>query len=566
MNRFSPVRLPLSRPVRFGDTSHGIYSAATGQITTPTPDAVQIACPEPQPFGTDSFVLRIPGTPAVPERTPEEIAADDAAGRTWINYGIISGFRRRLYGANLSDTSPSPAQGWIYVDEDGGRWLVRARFADPGLLRLTFRRFGHFEHGQPIGIVVQTVDVPCSIGGDNASFPTYAFAVNPSGRPVRATLEAISSTGRRAVVLAHRYEYTRTFASSETAAVFLGSGRPLTVSHPSAPGLSPGGFEIRLAGVPPACTVTAHSLLPQRAATAIGVPFTAWLGTGTAETLAPSSGVTNPGETPRDAAIRLFGGPGVYVSGVTPQPGTVSEPIALKLFAGAYYDEADALQLVSLDVTGTLTTAFAITTPTLRESPAIADDIDTNYLYTATMSRTIDAVIRLSCAPTMSIPFVGSYLETAVRAQLVADSTYSLDVSYNIAGASNTISQAGALGPPTTNYYVGWMLGSVEDVQYSVAEGDLYGSLPRENLNRSIAFIGQWGDVNYEPLRFGSRCWGVMLRIPSASPPIRLVALASPTHHKAVLKTGTAASDFGWAGSNPITGEIVDGDTSRCFL
>ena len=76
----------------------------------------------------------------MPERTPDEIAADDAAGRTWINYGIIAGFNRRLYGAALSDTGLSPAQGWIYVDDDGDRWMVRISFADFSVLRLRFRR------------------------------------------------------------------------------------------------------------------------------------------------------------------------------------------------------------------------------------------------------------------------------------------------------------------------------------------------------------------------------------------------------------------------------------------
>lgn len=93
---------------------HGIFRSSTGKITAP--NGVQVDAPWPSSFinSGECWQIKIPGLPE-----PTTSAADLAQGRTWVNYGLIAGNERTLYGVHLgSDAS-------IYLDSHDKPWLMR---------------------------------------------------------------------------------------------------------------------------------------------------------------------------------------------------------------------------------------------------------------------------------------------------------------------------------------------------------------------------------------------------------------------------------------------------------
>lgn len=130
---------------KMGDPWHGLWDGVSNNIATiPGPS---VACPGSAPDAGfpprrhgDCYRIVVPGTPAT-----SSDAADAAAGRTWLDYGLLSGFERRLYGVELGSKS------WIYVASDGTRWLaefttltadVDAGTADITLVLTEFGAFG----------------------------------------------------------------------------------------------------------------------------------------------------------------------------------------------------------------------------------------------------------------------------------------------------------------------------------------------------------------------------------------------------------------------------------------
>lgn len=87
---------------KFGDPWHGLYRFGRQELpngSTRVPAVV--------PTGGDCIEIRVPGQPAVSNE-----ADDTAAGRTWLNYGILAGTNHVLYGKALGDMS------WVYVAAD----------------------------------------------------------------------------------------------------------------------------------------------------------------------------------------------------------------------------------------------------------------------------------------------------------------------------------------------------------------------------------------------------------------------------------------------------------------
>ncbi len=103
---------------KMGDPWHGVWDGASGNIST-IPGPV-VACPGAAPDAGfparrhgDCYLIEVPGTTATSSDT-----ADATAGRTWLDYGLLSGYERRLYGEELGSKS------WIYAASDGTRWLA----------------------------------------------------------------------------------------------------------------------------------------------------------------------------------------------------------------------------------------------------------------------------------------------------------------------------------------------------------------------------------------------------------------------------------------------------------
>lgn len=115
-----------------GKVQSGQLTLSNGQsLEWPQPDGTGVAenpnNPElwhPENAGY-TWLQRMPGLSAV-QRTADELAADQAAGRQWLHQAIVAGGRdAHLHGTRIG--------GWIYGAPDGSRWL--AQFA--GLLSWT---------------------------------------------------------------------------------------------------------------------------------------------------------------------------------------------------------------------------------------------------------------------------------------------------------------------------------------------------------------------------------------------------------------------------------------------
>jgi len=107
--------ISIDEVVKFGHPWHGLYSNATGNVTPPAGPAFAIpgVPPNGDLFNPPGFCVKLakPGLPAV-----SNDAADIAAGRTWLNYALLSGGYQRLYGRDMG--------GPIYIAGDGSAWHV----------------------------------------------------------------------------------------------------------------------------------------------------------------------------------------------------------------------------------------------------------------------------------------------------------------------------------------------------------------------------------------------------------------------------------------------------------
>lgn len=154
-----------------------------GGVTTPIPDT----------HGS-TYRVAVPGVLPL-ERTPAELAADTAAGREWRHEATLSGARLQLYG--------KPLDGWIYVDPDGARWLVRCAQLDENVLyataetlalTVTLARFGE------LGGAAEEYEYPLTItdwGIDSGTVPGT----------VRLLVDDVRGDGGAAVVMVHQRSF-----------------------------------------------------------------------------------------------------------------------------------------------------------------------------------------------------------------------------------------------------------------------------------------------------------------------------------------------------------------------
>lgn len=156
LDRNSPDRELLGRLGIIGHPWHGVCRAGVLTLPNGTTKAY------PQPAGGDANLLQVPGVAAV-VRSPEDAAADEAAGLSWLNYAILSGSTCQLY------SKPLGAGRWIYVDPAGDRWLVSTTLHDAIVSAI---------EGTTVTVTLQRFGV---IGGTPATH-TYTVAVPSLGQ------------------------------------------------------------------------------------------------------------------------------------------------------------------------------------------------------------------------------------------------------------------------------------------------------------------------------------------------------------------------------------------------
>lgn len=129
--------IPLTLVDLFGHPFHGLCK--DGTLHLPNGQTMSY----PQPSNGDVHVQRVPGAAGGAGLTPEQLAAETAAGHTWIDYGLLSGGSLQFWGHDIG--------GWIYIDPDGARWLVRLMtmpVAAGATMTVRLVRFGEFG-GEP---------------------------------------------------------------------------------------------------------------------------------------------------------------------------------------------------------------------------------------------------------------------------------------------------------------------------------------------------------------------------------------------------------------------------------
>jgi len=155
---------------------HGLWrqtsGASAGVITTAS--GVEIALPDMQPLSDgDCFSVVVPGMPAV-TATPEEVAA----GKTWLNYALVSGKDALLYGREVG------RDRHIYIDGNGRAWRVSVMLSgtrDDQVISayITVERFG------VVGGNVLAPIPPVEVGVTYSTTPAYTHGWLPSDIPVR---------------------------------------------------------------------------------------------------------------------------------------------------------------------------------------------------------------------------------------------------------------------------------------------------------------------------------------------------------------------------------------------
>lgn len=197
----------LDEVERFGNPWHGLAHSGSGGTFVDLPNGGTRTIPAWDGFG-DSYQIAIPGQAAVTTSTD-----DVADGMTWLNYGIMYGRDKYLYG------QPIGAMSWIYIDADLVPWLAECTWS-ADLLSVSLKRFGIME-GVPETYYYSVALVPRS------DIPELSASVS-------LRLDDIDSRGRQVVLT---FKQSLSTIGDQVRAIWLlaisgaGAAATLTVSH-----------------------------------------------------------------------------------------------------------------------------------------------------------------------------------------------------------------------------------------------------------------------------------------------------------------------------------------------
>lgn len=180
---------PLDEIKLFGHTVHGLIR---GTVSLKTYEVDGVLHPLPAGydlgFGGTPGVLQIvrhPGAPAV-ELEPEVNAVEREAGRVWQNFALLQ------RSGSIFGQTPG---GWIYIDADGARWLIRpvslplATVGSGLAIDFTIRPFGYLD--EP---AVEPREVEAGLAGIGQSI------TSPSSQRF-LSLHTVNSSGSHAVLM-----------------------------------------------------------------------------------------------------------------------------------------------------------------------------------------------------------------------------------------------------------------------------------------------------------------------------------------------------------------------------
>lgn len=431
-------RFDLDEIDKMGDPWHGVWDGPSNNITT-IPGPV-VACPGVPPHGGfpprrhgDCYKIAVPGTPAT-----SSDAADATAGRTWLNYGLITGAKHRLYGEQLGEKS------WIYAASDGTRWLaefttltadVDAGTAD---ITLVLTEFGIF--GAASAPVTQTFTLGTVALTLDAATPNDFFDFSDS-HSASFEIEDIWTDGSKVLI------------APQIACIAVNSPRVearvlFTV------------LQVELSGVPPSASLSLTTVLTQAQigpevtlSSSRFVEHILWISetAKSYQTIYIVSDV-NPSY---DWTATIAASP-PFVSYATADPALVySETYAQQVVIGVRYTAAGALSVIRREETHALSYTATVT----------PDDTggwsgSGSYSSTGKISLTVDGT------EISAIPLNHSYTETGTA------STLSWSRSFTI--GSQTLTSSGSTGlfflsPSVGSWYQEKRPGGINTVVYTQA-------------------------------------------------------------------------------------------------
>ncbi|WP_068634724.1 hypothetical protein [Thauera butanivorans] len=558
LDRNAPYNQLLGRIVRFGDTAHGLYRESTGKIETPS--GVEIACPGVRPVAGDSFVVRVPGMPSI-DRSADEVAADAAAGREWINYGIIAGINHRLYGVPL-DTVQREG-GWIYVADDGSRWLCRLVFLVNGDLRLTFREFGVVRDAATPSPVTQTVVIPPAQHGFGVHAQSYIqrviFGATLTDTSSAVVIDAIASRGQRVALRGLSLLFEGGLPRLNNAQAFM----PL-YTNSSGPAVN-NIAEISISGVPPAAVCVTTLKLPplfvgsdERLVSDVRhyIGVIKYLGevSGFSSAEVVSGTFEFDGRT-AEALFRELHPPIDHVRDsellLTAAVDGEGE-LSVRRLAGCYYDDDDLLQLATLDVTIAVSTTVALDADVeVAEGALVKKDawcnVNTEMVATARMNFAPDVV----------------WSSTANMVTVEGPTGRQVEIAWSGDGGSWTGSVASSTKIFTSRSHS--RINSTHASRYT-SDGVPIGVLQWSGGGVDSCMIEMSGSgntpddqrVSFDVIRLSNRTWGVRaLGGIGAETYDRIISLISPGDHVRFSPTAPPAVADLCASAHPVTGEIA---------
>lgn len=558
MDKNAPHDQPLGRLQRFGDAAHGLYRYLDGQILTP--GLVSIPVPGIAPDASDCHLIRPPGT-RPDTRTPEEVSADTAAGRTWLDYGIISGLNHRLYGKSLN-VPGSP--GWIYIAPDGSRWLARMVFANDTTLRLTFRRFGTISRSSADTSIVQTVDVP--IAGLKANGEYVGISTVPTTDAKLYRFDAMSSTGAK-VLITGRQRIWALGGVDGPNTPHLGISTATNGAN-NAAGPAGGAWEVVISGTPPAASATCTLLIQPRSAITpdVQIPFAAWEVQRT-----PASGgdevtlvykanlLTALGQSPAQKFTAEY--PAVTSKVITRPIGTHTYTHNERWLAGGYYDEDDNLELVTALMSYTCNVTFALT-PAPEVHPSGSD----LYGGSGSYSVSVSGSVVFSCHPGSPIPFSASagFSFSFAEASLGVTNYDALPTGKTTATAASSSATIGSPGWTVTGAAIKTTFSSGYTRIAQAVSGLTFGE-----YGWLDEFKTMW-PLRFHVIRFANRCWGMIAEARtdgSQAGQAVVAAYVSPEEIVVDMVDVLAANGIGYATAHPVTGTIAYSTTTNvCWV
>ena len=133
--------------------------------------------PIPEPWLTfwgprhgDCLLVRVPDVPAT-----EPSAAEVALGMTWLNYALISGANRLLYGV------PIGPEKWVYIDGSGQTWLVEILPVLESTDVWRFRFFSRLKFGENLNEIIEEFTLGL-VGNAPFDIDAVIFDTSETGR------------------------------------------------------------------------------------------------------------------------------------------------------------------------------------------------------------------------------------------------------------------------------------------------------------------------------------------------------------------------------------------------